>query len=293
MTGRTNNYRASNIAMFDARYYSKTNAGIGFTLIELLVVIAIIAILAAMLLPALGKAKIRAQAISCINNNKQLDIGWLMYSADNADQLCQDADNASPNLASTPYAIGHQVGQQYASWVLGDVTMGSVSTNVDWIKNGLLWPYINSLGVYKCPADRRTVNYPSSTGDPTIRSMSMNSWLNPLPNQFQDNNYRQFKKQSDIPTPTDIWVLIDESPGSINDGFFWEDPVYYKSTWVDIPATYHSEAGGMSFADGHAIIRKWTDPKILANPPSPRNFNPMTPGNSDLPWLLSESTVHK
>jgi prepilin-type N-terminal cleavage/methylation domain-containing protein/prepilin-type processing-associated H-X9-DG protein len=265
----------------------------GFTLIELLVVIAIIAILAAMLLPALTKAKVKAQGISCINNLKQLQLGWLMYSGDNSDRICQTGNNISPNLAPTPYTVGYQPGQQYANWVLGDVSSGSGSTNVDWIKNGLLWPYINGLGVYKCPADRRTVSYPSSKGAPTIRSMSMNAWMNPLPNSYLDSAYRTFRKQGDISKPTDIWVTLDENPGSINDGWFLEDPVSYKTTWVDIPATYHNKAGGMSFADGHAIIRKWTDPKILANPPTPSDFNPMTPGNGDLPWLLGETTVHK
>jgi len=262
----------------------------GFTLIELLVVIAIIAILAAMLLPALSKAKVKAQGISCINNLKQLQLGWLMYSGDNSDKVCQNANNSAGNIAPTPYALGFQVGQPNASWVLGDVSSGLPSTNVDWIKNGLLWSYVNGLGVYKCPADHKLA---VPKGPPTIRSMSMNSWLGPLPNQYQDNLYRQFKKQGDIVKPTDIWVFIDENPASINDGFFLEDPLSYKTEWVDIPATYHNKAGGMSFADGHAIIRKWTDPKILANPPNPANFNPMTPGNGDLPWLLSVSTVHK
>jgi prepilin-type N-terminal cleavage/methylation domain-containing protein/prepilin-type processing-associated H-X9-DG protein len=265
----------------------------GFTLIELLVVIAIIAILAAMLLPALAKTKLKAQGISCINNLKQLQLGWVMYSGDNSDRICQTGGSVGADIAPTPYTIGYQPGQQYANWVLGSVSSGTASeTNVDCIKNGLLWPNINALGVYKCPADKKTVKIGGATV-PTIRSMSMNAWMNPISGEgYEGSQYRTFKKQGDIPKPTDIWVTIDESPLSINDGWFLEDPQTYKTQWIDIPATYHNKAGGMSFADGHAVIHKWTDPVILANPP-PSNFANATPGNGDLTWLLSETTVHK
>ncbi len=265
----------------------------GFTLIELLVVIAIIAILAAMLLPALTRAKAKAQGISCINNLKQLQLGWLMYSGDNSDRICQTGGSVGTDIAPTPYTIGYQPGQQYANWVLCSVTSGTTTeTNVDCIKNGLLWPNIKALGVYKCPADKKTVKIGGATV-PTIRSMSMNAWMNPISGEgYEGSQYRTFKRQGDIPKPTDIWVTIDESPNSINDGWFLEDPQTYKTQWIDIPATYHNKAGGMSFADGHATIRKWTDPVILATPP-PANFANATVGNGDLPWLLSETTVHK
>jgi prepilin-type N-terminal cleavage/methylation domain-containing protein/prepilin-type processing-associated H-X9-DG protein len=265
----------------------------GFTLIELLVVIAIIAILAAMLLPALAKTKIKAQGIYCVNNLKQLQLGWFMYSGDNSDRICQTAGSVGMDLAPTPYTIGYQPGQQYANWVLGSVTSATPSeTNVDCIRNGLLWPYIRALGVYKCPADRKTVKIGGATV-PTIRSMSMNAWMNPISTEgYMGSQYRPFRRPGDIPKPTDIWVTIDESPNSINDGWFLEDPQTYKTQWIDIPATYHNKACGMSFADGHAAIHKWTDPVILANPP-PANFANAAPGNGDLTWLLSETTVHK
>jgi prepilin-type processing-associated H-X9-DG protein len=123
----------------------------------------------------------------------------------------------------------------------------------------------------------------------------MNAWMNPLDSEgiLAIPLYRAFRKQTDILKPTDIWVTIDESPGSINDGWFVEDPVNDKTTWVDIPATYHGNAGGMSFADGHAIIKKWTDPKILSHAAQTTsdNFVGATIGNPDLPWLLSQTTV--
>jgi prepilin-type N-terminal cleavage/methylation domain-containing protein/prepilin-type processing-associated H-X9-DG protein len=265
-----------------------------FTLIELLVVIAIIAILASLLLPALTRAKLKAQGISCVNNLKQLQLAWFMYSGDNNDRICQTAGEGVGDIAPTPYTVGFQPGQPKANWVLG-VVSGTAGTNLDWIRNGTLWPYTKAVGVYKCPADRRTINFPSFKGHLTIRSMSMNAWMNPLDSEgiLAIPLYRAFRKQTDILKPTDIWVTIDESPGSINDGWFVEDPVNDKTTWVDIPATYHGNAGGMSFADGHAIIKKWTDPKILSHAAQTTsdNFVGATIGNPDLPWLLSQTTV--
>jgi hypothetical protein len=246
------------------------------------------------LLPALGRAKLKAQGIYCINNLKQLQLGWLTYSQDSGDRVVQTG--GTDWAPATPYTDNYQSGQQYANWVLGRVDYGTASLNLDWIRNGLLWPYIRSFPVYKCPADFRTINYPSTSGGRTIRSMSMNGWMHPINNgapYLSSGQFLVYKKQSDIRNPSDIWVTVDESPGTINDGWFIEDLGNgYNDTWIDIPATYHGKAGGLSFADGHAIIKKWTDPVILKNPP-PSNFTKATAGNNDLPWFLSVTTVHK
>ncbi len=273
------------------RHASRAQA---FTLIELLVVIAIIAVLAAMLLPVLSKAKAKALGISCMSNLKQLQLGWVMYSGDNNDKVCQTA--GTDYIPGTPYDADYQPGAKYANWVLGVVNNGTASLNPDWIRRGLLWPFENNLNIYKCPADRRTINYPSANGQPTIRSMSMNSWMNPISGQgYQtQSRYLVFRRQSDIRRPVDTWVTVDECPATINDGWFLQDPGNaWNTTWIDIPASYHNKAGGLSFADGHAEIVKWTDPVIWT---AAKNFVPATqppPGGRDLPWFLSKTTMLK
>jgi prepilin-type N-terminal cleavage/methylation domain-containing protein/prepilin-type processing-associated H-X9-DG protein len=263
----------------------------GFTLIELLVVIAIIAILAAMLLPVLGKAKTKAHGIACLNNLKQLQLAWFMYSGDNSDLIVPTGNQIGNGSPTDPTILP---GGEEAQWVLGDVR---TSINFAFIQNGLLFPYARSVAIYKCPADRRTLNYPNPSGPVTIRSMSMNAWLNPTKVAIASGYispggpYRVFKKQSDIPRASEIWVALDENPGTINDPWFLNSPASYPAMWVDRPACYHNRAGGISFADGHAQIRKWTDPIVLQQ--GSGNFIAATPGNPDLPWLLERTTAKK
>ena len=263
----------------------------GFTLIELLVVIAIIAILAAMLLPALSKAKQKAQGIKCINNLKQLQLASIAYSLDNRDQIVRTGGQAFkvvflPNAWTDP-------GDSHNMWVYGDITVPLSAANPELIRVGLLFPYVPALEVFKCPADHRSALSPDATANPlSVRSMSMNGWMNAIQSWNTTRPHtvkgRDFRKQSDISSPSMIFTFIDENPWSINDGWFICDPTV--KVWVDVPASYHNRAGGLSFADGHAEIKKWRDENMI-NDHGSTDINPQNPDPGDLAWLQQRATV--
>jgi len=262
----------------------------GFTLIELLVVIAIIAILAGLLLPALAKAKTKAQGISCLNNSKQLMFAWNLYAGDFNDKLVRSA-----GLDSLVTMVSPTKNYPMNQWCMGSMdpnNSATTPTNTALIMDSLVFPYVKSLPVYRCPSDRKTTRGPYGGGGiPTVRSMSMNCWMNPINAWATDNTtsptpVRNFRTVSGILKPSETWVTLDENPTSINDGWFVCDPA--NANYVDIPATYHNGAGGFAFADGHSEIKRWRDQAILAKN-STIGASPRDRG-VDLKWLKDRST---
>ncbi|HMP84242.1 MAG TPA: prepilin-type N-terminal cleavage/methylation domain-containing protein [Verrucomicrobiota bacterium] len=269
-----------------------------FTLIELLVVIAIIAILAAMLLPALARAKERANGIRCMNNTKQLTLGWVMFSTDNNDYFLP---NGTATVAGLPNKwLDDSV--SYMNWTT-EARNTDTKPLLDSQRN-LLAQYVPSAEVYKCPSDIYQMTPPGRR----TRSISANGALGGNSgalnvnryNEFPNRNYDvDFKKLTQLthPGPADTFVFLDEHPDSINDVIFHVYLGRQTSTaeWRDLPSSYHAGAAGFSFADGHSEIHKWRDSRTI----QPVRFDTWlnirrslglqsVPGSVDYEWINSK-----
>jgi len=292
----------------------------GFTLIELLVVIAIIAILAAMLLPALARSKSKAQGIQCMNNQRQLALAWRMYAEDNNDRLVLASDDGNGNMYSDTVQANQNPNDIYA-WCWSKMSFNSDGWNWDItadITHRPLYAYDKNPTTHKCPSDRSHVQDPQGVTRPRVRSYSMNWFCGGFGDNANEDSgeaaFTLFLKMSQLtsltgsPGASKTWVFIEEREDCINWGNYLQDmsgaptkanpngvPGAYRF-YQDMPSSYHGNSCALAFADGHSEIHRWRDGRTM--PPIAQGVyqGPGTgsqwpaPYSVDIAWIQERST---
>jgi len=252
----------------------------GFTLIELLVVIAIIAILAGMLLPALSKARQKAQATQCLGNMKQLQMAWILYNDDNNGRLVP---------CGAPGALNPGTNQSWCVGNMRSMPQDGSATNPQFFMDALLGRYAGVAKVFKC-ISAKTIYVP--TGQPYVRSVAMSTWMNNTPRDTPGGPFYQFYRRIEqLNHPSDLFVWVDEDEATIDNGDFRLDSLELATTFGNAPSAMHNQSSAVGFADGHVELHRWK--QVMRNAAVAYLSGPSyRPSNNpaDVQWLKSRAS---
>lgn len=262
----------------------------GFTLVELLALSALLALAAMLLAPAFAHTRPNTQVAVCLNHLQQLSAAWRLYADDNSGRLVWNRDGGD---VGTPYSQNWIGGWLDSSTVTDNTNTALLVDHAKYPNAAYLGPYVKSASAFKCPADLSTVSI-GGQRMPRIRSVSMNNSVGEASRSWSGTGTYQLYRKFDMigkPTPAALWILLDEREESINDGCFFTNP---DAAWnlIDYPAAYHNRGAGFAFADGHAEIHRWMDPRTapVVRLGQTLPFNVTYPGDVDVTWLQQHAT---